>query len=104
MSNTRYVNGYECPICFELYPTERRANNCFKKCKEDCVKGYDVSKDKVKLIAGFECCDCGKLYARKMDAGDCCNMNYPEERGDANYDKINYPNRTKVVLCEEVEE
>ena len=92
MNNTRYVNGYECPICFELYQTKRKADNCMKRCQADCDKDYDGSEDEVKLAAGFECCECGDRYSSKGCASECCNMNYPIEKDLHNYDKINYPN------------
>lgn len=103
MSNTRYVNGWECSLCYELHQTERKAKNCLKICQADCDKKHDYSEDEVKLISGFECCDCGKSYKTDTEAGNCCNVEYPEERGDSNYDKINYPNRTKFVPMEDSE-
>ncbi len=111
MSNVRYVNGYECPVCFELHQTERKAKNCMKRCQSDCDEKDDFSKDKVKLVAGFECCDCGKLYSSRGCASECCNMNHPEEDFRFNYDKVNYPNARLLsdipksdALCEETED
>lgn len=91
MSNTRYVNGWECPICFELYQTERKAKNCMKKCIKDCYKNYDSSDDEVNLISGYECVDCGDFYKRMGDAKVCCNVRDPQDKDINNYDKINYP-------------
>ncbi len=97
MSNARYINGWECQCCSELYSTERKAINCFNEHdKEELADvDWDDTKAKARLIKGFECCDCSELYDKKRDAKNCCHSEYPEEKDDANYDMIGKKEKKK---------
>ena len=92
MSNVRYINGWECSICFELYQTERKAKNCLKRCISDRIKNNESYDDEeVNFLNGYECIDCLTIHKKKKDAKICCNVKYPEEEDDCNYDKVSFP-------------
>ncbi len=80
MGEIRYINGWECPICFDLHPTERKAKNCLKECLKDCNGKVKESEKKIVLLRGWECIDCLKIHSRKLVAEDCCHPNYPQEK------------------------
>ena len=90
MSNTRYINGWECSVCSELYSTERKAKNCFMLCLENELtkECFKIKSPMVKLIVGHECIDCLKLHDKYIDARQCCYRKFPEEKDKDNYNLI----------------
>lgn len=78
MGKTRYVHGWECPICYQLYPTKKRVMDCFKECLIECLI-QDDKEHEVILLKGHECIDCLKLHNREVNAKKCCNPEYSQE-------------------------
>ena len=102
MSNTRFVNGWECQLCNGLFSTERKAENCFNNLHdedEEDKKDWDYTKAKAILIKGYECMDCLKLHESGLCARQCCYYEHPAPKDEENYDIINYP---KVKLLKNI--
>lgn len=108
MGKVRYVNGWECQSCYELYPTEERAIKCFNNCKKDYKKQKDIPKIQTKLIKGFECINCFKIYSFKTEAEECCNVKYKQYvEAERKYDiigKYNERNKKKQFAQDKANE
>jgi hypothetical protein len=88
MGNIRKIHGYECQVCYELYPTREEAKACFdESVKIECDEVKN-ERPKTKFLKGYECAECLELYKKPEVAKACCKSLGRPSNDYTTYDAI----------------